>query len=414
MINTDFYFKRFGIRETLLHEPIPDNLKLIVVIPCYQEENLFKTLDSFLQNDFQDFSVEVITVINCSENSSDEIKKEHQKLFDEGLEWARLNNNVKILFRFILENNLPKKHAGVGLARKIGMDEALRRFSKSNHDGIIICADADAFYPTNFLQEVHDHFFIRHILSQGCSIYFEHPLSGNEFEDRIYQGILKYELFLRYYKNALKYCEFPFAFHTIGSSMACRASVYAKVGGMNKRQAGEDFYFLQKIIELGNFTELNSTTIIPSPRVSNRVPFGTGKAVGDWMKKDDDEWEVYAIEIFDELKKWMSIIPKLFHNNLKILETIHPTLKQFLLESGLFEKVEECLKNTKTQEMFVQRMLKWSDAFLILKACHFLRDHGFGTADVFDSSKALLNRLNINFNGTNESLIEQYRRLDKL
>lgn len=414
MINTDFYFKRFGIREQLIHELVPQDLKLIVVIPCFQEENLFETLKSFLQNQFENFSAEVITVINCSEDSSDEIKSEHQKLYDEGKEWARLNNNVKISFRFILENNLPKKHAGVGLARKIGMDEALRRFSKIDKNGIIICADADAFYLKNFLQEVHDHFFMHQLKSPGCSIYFEHPLSGSEFDQRIYQGILKYELFLRYYKNALSYCQFPFAFHTIGSSMVCRSSVYAKVGGMNKRKAGEDFYFLQKIIELGNFTELSSTAIIPSPRVSNRVPFGTGKAVGDWMKKENEEWNVYAIEIFDELKKWVDAIPELFHNNLKILDTIHPTLKQFLIENGLIEKVNECIVNTKTKEMFVQRMLKWSDAFLILKACHFLRDNGFGTADVFDSSKALLSRLKINFNGVKESLIYVFRDIDRL
>ena len=86
--------------------------------------------------------------------------------------------------------------------------------------------------------------------SPGCSIYFEHPLHG-PLEPKVYEAIAAYELHLRYYVQALRYAAFPYAHHTIGSSMAVRADAYAKQGGMNKRQAGEDFYFLHKIIPLG-------------------------------------------------------------------------------------------------------------------------------------------------------------------
>jgi len=139
-----------------------------------------------------------------------------------------------------------------------------------------------------FFAEIEKH-FEQHSNTPGCSIYFEHPIAGNEFEANIYEGIINYELHLRYYYQALKYCGLQYAFHTVGSSMVVRSSAYQKQGGMNKRKAGEDFYFIHKIIALGNFSELNSTVVYPSPRISDRVPFGTGKAIGDWIEQELEE-----------------------------------------------------------------------------------------------------------------------------
>ena len=83
---------------------------------------------------------------------------------------------------------------------------------------------------------------------QAASIYYEHPVAGLAFSENLYEGIANYELHLRYYVWALRSIKFPYAFQTVGSSMLCRASSYVRYGGMNRRKAGEDFYFLQKII----------------------------------------------------------------------------------------------------------------------------------------------------------------------
>ena len=75
--------------------------------------------------------------------------------------------------------------------------------------------------------------------------------------------IAAYELHLRYYTHGLRFSNLPYSFQTVGSAMAVRCSAYQKQGGMNKRKAGEDFYFIQKIIALGGYSELNSTTVFP-------------------------------------------------------------------------------------------------------------------------------------------------------
>ena len=92
--------------------------------------------------------------------------------------------------------------------------------------------------------------------------------------------------------------------------MAVRADIYAGQGGMNKRQ-GEDFrIFLHKIIPLGQFGEINNTRVIASPRPSARVPFGTGKAVREFL--DNGRIESYPLAAFEDLKVFFLIRCRIF------------------------------------------------------------------------------------------------------
>src|SRR5204862_3217619 len=117
-------------------------------------------------------------------------------------------------------------------------------------------------------------------------------------------------LHLRYYIQALRYAGFPHAHHTIGSCMAVRAGEYRQQGGMNKRKAGEDFYFLHKIIPLGGFGDLTGTTVYPSPRPSDRVPFGTGKAVRENLP--GRQIKTYPLDAFLDLKQMIARVPKMY------------------------------------------------------------------------------------------------------
>ena len=63
---------------------------------------------------------------------------------------------------------------------------------------------------------------------------------------------------------------------TIGSAFAVTANAYIKRGGMTRSQAGEDFYFLQTLAQIGTVGEITTTKVYPSARLSDRIPFGTG------------------------------------------------------------------------------------------------------------------------------------------
>lgn len=387
------YFDRFNHRELELNSPVPSNLELIVVIPSHNEPDLLGSLQS-LKDAFvpMDVSVEVITVVNHGVNTGSDIVNQNQQTLTQANQFALDNNSEAITFQVIEVFDMPPKKAGVGLARKIGMDEALGRFSKINKDGIIVCFDADSLCESNYFETILCH-FKKHPKTPGCSIHFEHPLEGNSHTIEEYNAIILYELHLRYYKNAQQYTGLPFVFHTIGSSMAVRASAYAKQGGMNKRKAGEDFYFLNKIIQLGNFTELNLTTVIPSPRISDRVPFGTGKAVGEIVSADQGSLETYNFKIFVELKEFVG---EIYKNNKNLNASKLSSLVNVFIDSKeLGVKIAEIGKNSNSEEAFITRFFKVFDAFWIMKYVHFSRDNLHKQVPVLDASNDLLLELGV-------------------
>lgn len=405
----NYYLERFSVRPCLIIDRAVADLGIVVVIPCHNEQSLLASLQSLYRCDRPIGSVEIIVVVNASESASEAILKQNEQTVSQAEKWIHKNQNDRFKFHLLEENQLPKKHAGVGLARKIGMDEAVRRFESIHHsNGIILCFDADATCDSNYLVEVERH-FKQHPKSPACSIHFEHPIAGDHFSVENYNGILQYELHLRYYKNGLRFCGFPFAFHTIGSSMAVRCDAYQKQNGMNKRKAGEDFYFLQKLIPLGNFTELKTTRVIPSPRVSDRVPFGTGKAMEQWLDQDKQELLSYNTQSLIDLKLFVDVVPNLFDTNVEIPESV----QSFLATINFSENLLKIRSNSTSEEHFVKLFYNWFNAFKVLKYMHFARDSYYPDTTVFESANGLLGLLKKSQELSVEGLLTVYRAIDK-
>ena len=327
----DQYFRRFPYRKIEIKDPISLDLKIIVVIPVYNEYNITNTLESIFYNQKKvSFKVEIIALINNSSSASSSVTKTNQNTFNELKLFAHQNKNSQIHLIPIYINDLDPKHAGVGWARKLGMDLALERFKKIGYNGIIAGLDADTTVAENYLYEIN-HFFIN-TNNQAASIHFEHPINGYDYNQFNYEQIIYYELHLRYYKNALQYIGFPFAFHTIGSAFALTAKAYARQGGMNRRKAGEDFYFINKLIKGEKFGEINKTMVVPSPRISERVPFGTGRAILDASKNKKDLMLTYDFKSFLILKEWFDMIKNKIYHYLDF-----PDQKEFFLLKNEFK-----------------------------------------------------------------------------
>ena len=293
------------------------------------------------------------------------------------------------------------------------MDEAVRRFDDINrHEGVIVCLDADCTVEKNYLSEIEKSFLANPKIT-GCSIYFEHPIDVGEFGKEIYEGIINYELFLRYYSLGLSFCRFPYPFQTIGSSMAVRSTVYQKQGGMNRKKAGEDFYFLHKIFPLGNFIALNSTKVIPSPRISHRVPFGTGSAMQKYVASQSPDYLVYNIQSFIDLKDLFCNVPLFYHQ--ANIDSVSSSIQAFLVKESFYEKLQEIRKYSASEKMFVKRFFNWMDGFMVLKFVHFARDNYYPNVVIADASKELLKLQEISFNKniSKKELLLKYRRLER-
>ncbi len=414
------YFARFGYQPPQISSPPTPSLATVITIPCYNEPALLDSLEALQRCDLPKQAVEVIVVVNSARTSPAMARQRNQLTLAHAAEWMAAHSDARRSYHIIEAADLPPRIAGVGLARKIAMDEALARFEKTGRDGIIAGFDADSLCDPNYLIALEEH-FSKHPASPGCSIYFEHPVAGDEYTPAIYEGITHYELHLRYYVQSLRSAAYPYAFHTIGSSFAVRASVYRQQGGMNKRKAAEDFYFLQKLFPLGDFTELCGTRVIPSPRVSDRVPFGTGKAIADWLRSGTQGRHTYHPKIFDDLRQLCTAVPQLYGISERGVDTIinglPEPLSAYLRSIAFRDAVAEIEANCGSHATFVQRLFRWLTNLRILKYVHFARDKHYPNVMLKQAASTLLQSLQVaessSFGRDVPELLKAFRSLDR-
>lgn len=391
------YLQNKTLYPALINAIPNKNLSIIIIIPAYNEPTLQATLNSLLSNK-PAVAIEVIVCINYSENASTEIKNASKKQYCSLLEWCRSVKTKSFNFHPILLENLPVKKAGVGYARKVAMDEAARRFnSVNNKKGIIVNLDADCLVSKNYVIAIAS-FFSENNNCKAANIYFEHiPDVGSNLSE----GIILYELHLRYIVEALKHCKYPYAYHTVGSSFCVNTLVYQQQGGMNLRKAGEDFYFLHKIFPLGDFGEISEAVVYPSSRSSDRVPFGTGKSIADWKNQKRDLNYSYNFKIF-ELIKTLFENPVLFYKIEDYQTAVHKNVAAFLNTQNYSTVLKEIKNNTSTTEAFIKRYYRYWSGFKLWKLIHYLRDNYYQNSYIMESCELLLAN---NFSGYNNLAI---------
>ena len=225
---------------------------------------------------------------------------------------------------------IPEQDGGVGTARKIGMDAALTLLDgRGPGGGVIYCLDADTLVLGNYLAAIDTHF--SETDDPAAVAGYAHQMPA---DPRLLAAICCYEIFLRAYVMGLSSAGSPYAFHAIGSTMACTAHAYVDVRGMNRRAAAEDFHFLNKLAKVGSVGVIKTTTVYPSPRPSDRVPFGTGRRVLRFMTGERDEYLLYDPRIFGILQEWLSGMEADPDRDseavMNAAQKIHPDLKLYL------------------------------------------------------------------------------------
>ncbi len=402
----------------LIHEAADSNTGIICVVPAYNEPGITKMLDSLAECNEPKCKTELIIVINAPYKESGEHVECNKVTLNNIESWKKGHKNPFFRLYYFVADNRNFAGWGVGLARKTGMDEALRRFSYiGNREGVILCLDADCIVQKNYFESVFNELYSASDRS-ACSLYFEHPVSGPDYPDYIYRYITLYELHLRYYYQALLFTGYPWVFHTVGSSMAVKALPYMKAGGMNRKQAGEDFYFIQKHVSSGGFFSLNSTTVYPSPRVSDRVPFGTGASIGKLDETDSSDLLTYNLLSFKELRAFFDLADAYYEcidSDLKTYYDGFPHgIKSFMGEKEWVEKISEIKNNTSTIHSFRKRFFQWFNMFRIVKYLNHVHSVIYDKLPVTDSASDLLSTIGITVSSDEAaSLLISYRKLEK-
>jgi len=267
---------------------------------------------------------------------------------------------------------MPDTDAGVGFARKIGMDLALGVFDYERRGPrLILSLDADTLVEENYLSAVRESFERKK--HAAAVIAYAHQTAGSPDEQA---AICCYELFLRYYALGLRYAGSPYAFHSIGSTMACTAGAYAQVRGMNRRKAGEDFYFLDKLAKTGAMGRISATTVRPSSRVSRRVPFGTGKRVARFTEGMENEYTLYNPRAFFVLKEWLGSMASCGDTDperiLARTGMIDPSLEGFLRGYRFNEIWPRLIRNSGDAPHLRDHFSRWFDGFKTFKLIRHL------------------------------------------
>ncbi len=367
----------------ILQAAVDPQLGMVVVIPALAEPDLLSTLDALQCCEMPACGVEIVVLINNAMAAEGAVREANQRLFEQCLE----RGQGDIPEHVVLCSDLPDRHAGVGLARKLGLDLGLQRLLESRSaEGLLVSLDADCDVDANYLIAIEAHFQSKPECV-GASIYFEHPLGPAQQPD----AIAGYELHLRYFVHALRYAGMPHVFHTVGSCMVVRSQAYMSQGGMNRRQAGEDYYFVQKLAATGGFSDLTGTTVYPSSRQSWRVPFGTGRAMESW---DGGYWPTYAPQIFDEMSQWLAAIPQFYQGDRDaLMDKMPDNIQRFLDSYQWRERLEEIAANTASGQAFVTRVQRWFNNFTSMKFVHFATDQSWPKVPVTEAAAQLLDRL---------------------
>lgn len=370
-------------------------LGIVVVIPCHDEPDPVFTVESLRDCERPRCAVEVLVVVNASGADDDALRARNARGIRalEGWRDARADrDNPSFRLQVLDYPRLDPRHAGVGLARKLGMDAAVARLvAAGNARGVIACLDADCRVDPDYLTALEAH-FARWPPADACSIYFEHPLEG-PLDPALYRAAGGYELFLRYYRHGLRHARFPHDHYTVGSCMAVRCDAYARHGGMNRRQAGEDFYFLDKLMITGSVSELTTTRVVPGVRVSARTPFGTGRALGARLGEGGPARHAYAPEVFRDLGELIARVDDFWndaHAVADVMASLPGGVVAFLNAQKFPARHAEMIANTASRGAFEKRFFRWLSAFRGLKLIHHLTRHVYPRRPLAEACLTLL------------------------
>jgi hypothetical protein len=390
------YLERYAEPEAVIAHRLTGNFGHALVVPAYDEsDDLIRALQSVPPG--PDGDVLVILVVNAPPEAAAWVHDRNGEVLDRlrkkyGIEQATIDAATPArVFRFragsILHIDraspghfLPKGQ-GVGWARKIGFDIALGLHqAKRLASPWIHSTDADVLLPRDYFDRASSPNY-----PPAAALVYPFAHRGED-DIMLARAIQLYEIALRYYVLGLTWAGSPYAHHTIGSTLAIDALAYAKVRGVPKRTAAEDFYLLGKVAKVGRVLSLAGMPIALSGRVSRRVPFGTGPAVERIAR--DDHFTLYHPHIFAHLAVWLGALAELAHTDGPgaLATSIAARCRKrsldpsVLLELASHPTTESALaaarRHSKSRTTFALHIATWFDAFRTLKLVHTLEARG--------------------------------------
>ncbi len=381
MNNIAKYLHRYAEAEVTLLKDFPSQLtfKHVVVIPAYKEQPGF--IEDFFASDLIADNVLMILVVNQPDvelDSYPQLVLAEYALSIGPCIWSEKNlqlilsptchSGILLVDRFTEAINA---QWGVGLARKVGADLATALIHSGHiKSSWIASTDADASLPNNYFSALSA------LPTNVVASCFNFVHCSDDVV--VHRANALYERALRYYVAGLRFANSPYAFFTIGSILVFNQSAYVKVRGFPKKNAGEDFYLLNKLAKVGDIAFLEDSLIKLQARESDRVPFGTGPSVSQIIAliKDNKAYCYYHPQVFDYLKTALSAFRQLYQSRYHI-EQWYVALSSEIVVVLKFLNLDVFVAKQQdvSEQQFLKQLMVWFDAFKTLKFIHYCRDH---------------------------------------
>lgn len=394
------YFARYAEAETAFAEAIDDSYLAALVVPARAEaSDLLHGFELALER--APGRVLVILVVNATDADLPATHAANERLLAQleqrfpsfrKLEHGTLglgaglgrapNYDLLWLDRASIGRRMAPR-SGVGTARKVGNDLAVALWTR----GRIACpriasSDADARLPADYFAVLAG---CERDRAQRASAWlwpFVHELGE---DTAIYDATVLYEISLRYYVLGLAAAGSSYAYHSVGSTLCIDASAYLSVRGFPKREAGEDFYVLDKLAKVRPLYRVTAEPIRIRSRRSNRVPFGTGRRSQEIAEdaQTGAPFTLYSPRLFEALASVICGLDEFaqraelsaFQREIaqRVPDLAEP-ISEVLEGAGVFSALLSAAQNAPPGRVLRRRVHTFFDALRTLRFVHGLRD----------------------------------------
>ena len=252
----------------------------------------------------------------------------------------------------------------MGLARKIGIDLILPHLATPQ--SLIFCTDADIIVDKRYLEKILEYFHTNN--AKAAMVGFRHLEST---DSKLEKAIRQYEKYLLTTAQNMRDARSPYGYVAMGSTMVCTTEAYCAVGGMPRKKATEDFYFLQELTKYCGVHSIPEILVYPSPRPISRVYLGTGFRMKQAENGFNFSTLFYSDDAFDLLAQWLKLGNSAWKSNLAdILEksnTINPFLTDFLKQEKIQAIWTKIQSNAPSNSHFSQQFHRWFDGLKTIR-----------------------------------------------
>jgi len=362
-INTKLADRKWAPSNT----PSKDKYDIIITIPCYDEyDYIFKTLNSINIQDSVYLEKTIVSiVINNSMDENESVILNNKKTYEKLLN-ATYDFDLILIDAFSNGKEIEPKFSGAGMARKISVDAMLNYLKE---DSLICFIDADTILSDKYLTCIKSSYSKNKW--QASIVNFSHQ--NDEPKTKVL--IKEYEKYLKETAANIKSCGSPYGYVSLGSTMVCTYLAYISVGGMNRKIASEDFYFLQELEKYCGVKQINDILVHPSSRYASRLYLGTSMRLQKSLAGELDLSTLYfSKDAYNILEKWIQLAlssKEKTYNTLKdnILRIDHDLLE--FLNSINLKGAWESIVNSPSSNHFEKQFHRWFDGLSIFKLLKF-------------------------------------------